>query len=406
MKTVYQGIASLSSLATLKIHFPSSRIPRPSVVIPGIPSLKHLHLANLDPLCYNDDVSALIAGAENLTTLKLHWSPRMRQEREPSVNMSTYFGRIAASPRKLNLENLGMANLFSRNDAAMVEAIDFEKLVFITFINCMDMDDPSTVFMDKTWDIRGSNVQLTSLRKIRTDRVSARSSQGLLNASSMTDVYLVNNRARSESATPRKSESPSVQQPPDATMQNSSQDERQASNPLSPDSAASQQSQRLVSRASHFIAALVTSHAATVERLLLRDSWLLGRDVILPLLSSCRRLRQVGFAVGEPSPRLMRECVMAAPGLRVLWLLLSPEAEPWRMGGPDSDFHLDMMSIETSREEYRGLRWLGLGDHFLRLGGMVRVPGVSGLRRAVRTVGRDDPELMEVDIFRMDSAEL
>ena len=112
MKTVYQGIASRSSLATLKIHFPSSRIPRPSIVIPGIPSLKYLHLANLDPLCYNDDVSVLIAEAENLETLKLHWSPRMRQEREPSINMSTYFGRIAASPRKLNLENFSMANLF------------------------------------------------------------------------------------------------------------------------------------------------------------------------------------------------------------------------------------------------------------------------------------------------------
>ena len=150
----------------------------------------------------------------------------------------------------------------------------------------------------------------------------------------------------------------------------------------------------------------MTNHADSVERLLLRDSWLLGRDVVLPLLSSCRNLRQVGFAVGEPSPRLMRECVSAAPGLRVLWLLVSPEAEPWRTVGFDSDMHVDMMSIETSRDEYRGLRWLGVGAHFLRLGGMVRVPGVSGLRRAVRAVGPDDPELMEVDIFRMDSAEL
>jgi hypothetical protein len=366
-------------------------------------------LANLDPLCYNDDVSVLIAEAENLKTLKLHWSPRMRQEREPSVNISTYFGRIAASARKLTLENLSMANLFSRNDAALAEAIAFDKLVFITFINCMDMDDPSTVFMDKTWDIRGSSVLLTSLRKIRTDRVSARSSQGLLNARGMTDVYLVNSRVRSGSATPLKSsESPSVQQP-DVSMQN--QDERQGSNPVSPDSPAGQssqqQSQRLVSRASDFIAALVTSHADTVERLLLRDSWVLGRDVILPLLSSCRQLKQVAFAVSEPSPRLMRECLTAAPGLEVLWLLLAPEAEPWRPVGFDPGVHEDMMSIETAREEYRRLRWLGMGSRFLRLGGMVRVEGVSGLRRAVRVVGQDDSELREeVDVFRMNGAEL
>jgi hypothetical protein len=371
-------------------------------------------LANLDPLCYNDDVSVLIAEAENLKTLKLHWSPRMRQEREPSVNMSTYFGRIAASPRKLNLENFAIANLFSRNDAALAEAVAFENIVFITFINCMDMDDPSTVFMDKTWDDRGHTVQLTSLRKIRTDRVSARSSQGLLKVRNLTDIYLVNNRAWSESTTLRKSESPSVQVPPDSTMQNADSagtSDRQGSNPLSPDSAAgsglTNQNQRHISRASDFIAALVTSHADTVERLLLRDSWLLGRDVILPLLSSCRKLRQVAFAVGEPSPRLMRECVGAAPQLRVLWLLLTPEAEPWRTVGYDSDIHVDMMSIETSRDEYRGLRWLGLGAHFLRLGGLVKVPGVGGRRRAVRAVGRDDPELLrEVDIVRMDSGEL
>jgi hypothetical protein len=344
----------------------------------------------------------------------------MRQEREPSVSLSTYLGRIAASPRKLNLKSFGMANLFSRNDEALGEAIAFEQIVFMTFINCMDLDDPSTVFMDKSWDVRGTSLgRLKSLRKIRTDRVSSRSAQGLLNTRNMTEIYLVNNRSWSDTMAPRTSESPSVQQVSvDSASQSNNQEsvntsDRQSSNPLSPDSTNSpaagnntSQNQKQISRASDFIAALITSHAGTIKKLLLLDSWLLGRDVILPLLSSCKNLRQIAFATGEASPGLMRECVSAAPQLRVLWILITPETEPWRSVGYDPDIHIEMMSIETSREEYKSLQWLGLGGHFLRLGGLVQIPGTTGYRRAIRSVSREDPELREVDIFMMDSSEL
>lgn len=56
LKTVYQGLATHNTLTRLTIKFPNSRVPRPSVMIPPIPSLRVFKATDIDPLCYPGQV--------------------------------------------------------------------------------------------------------------------------------------------------------------------------------------------------------------------------------------------------------------------------------------------------------------------------------------------------------------
>jgi hypothetical protein len=124
MKTVYQGLAMRNSLTSLKIRLSSSRIPRPTILVPPIPTLRTFHLINIDPLCYPDDFSSLLEYGRNIDDLGLSWSPRMRNEREPTINLHTYFGRLAAAKHKVKLKRFALANLYAQMDPDLDKSVD------------------------------------------------------------------------------------------------------------------------------------------------------------------------------------------------------------------------------------------------------------------------------------------
>lgn len=112
MKTLYQGLTMRSTLTKLVLKFPNSRVPRPTVMIPPIPSLRLFWALDIDPLCYPDDFSTLLVGSTRLEDLRIRFSPRMRRESEPSVSMATHIGRLVKSGQQLRLKHMGMQNLF------------------------------------------------------------------------------------------------------------------------------------------------------------------------------------------------------------------------------------------------------------------------------------------------------
>ena len=115
LKTVYQGLAARTSLVSLDLRFPSSRAPRPIVILPAIPNLRRLRVTNIDPLCYPDDLSVLILQSKRLQDLRMHWSPRMREEAEPSINLRSYFGKCLEAQYHIPLESLAFQNFYGVN---------------------------------------------------------------------------------------------------------------------------------------------------------------------------------------------------------------------------------------------------------------------------------------------------
>jgi hypothetical protein len=429
MKTIYQGLASRTSLRHLKIEFPIDRTPKPSSLIPAMPRLKYLHLTNLDPLCYNDDVSLLLSEAKELEILKLHWNPRMRTEREPSVNLQSYFGRVISSKRTLKLKEIAMANMFCRNESEFGESISFARVSTLTFFNCMNQDDPATIFTDRTWDVQRSppelvREQLKSVKVIRSDRAGSGFSRVVRLLSDLEEIYLVTHQqcpsdvSNVESPGADQSSNGSVKQHPTVSVTpvegSNGLIYPQATTPLSPVSSNSPPWHNPILKAKHvvvasdYIAAIVSHHALTLKKLLMPSFWSLGRDVMLHLVTSCPNLEQLAISVDDPSFEIIRTCVRAAPKLEALQLLFPPgSVSPWRdMAAPQIRMHQEVLMLECRKEEYNNIRWLGLGDQTFELCGMRANTGGPGYRRDVRHVHPDDQRLKRVEIFGLNNMDI
>lgn len=115
LKTLYQGLAGHESLTSLTLKFPSTREPRPSVMIPPMANLRKFKAIQIDPLCYPDDISMLLFGSKKLEDLRLNFSPRMRQDAECSLNLDTYFGRCLRGNYEIPLKHFAVQNFYGPN---------------------------------------------------------------------------------------------------------------------------------------------------------------------------------------------------------------------------------------------------------------------------------------------------
>jgi hypothetical protein len=442
MKTVYQGLALRDTLTHFKLRFPSSRVPRPTVLIPGMPRLKSLHISNLDPLCYNDDISLLICEARNLESLYMHFSPRMRIAREPSVYLQNYMGRLAEAPHALKPKELQFFNMFARNDGTLAKCITLDRIESIAFLNCVEHDDPTTVFVDNSWIIDNHDVGLKNLKKLRAEKVDSRFARTLLHLEKLEELYLINGRMfrdylEKKQQNGQDSSSPSsagvgtpnhtaktpitdvgprvtISDLPEGTtngassMANAMEWNRSSNSPISTDSPNSNNPASMlkhVTIASDFIAALTKYQGPRIRKLLLRDSWNLGREVVAHLIANCPNLEQLGIAIDDPSLEKIRWIISSLPKLTALRMLIPMDSEVWRTMSAHSDLHVNMMEMETWKDEYKNLVWLGIGGEIVRLLGreMVMCGDEKRLKGIVKSVGWED--VKDVEIFGLDTLE-
>jgi hypothetical protein len=443
MKTVYQGLAIRDTLTHFRLQFPSSRIPRPTVLIPGMPRLKSIHISNLDPLCYNDDISLLICEARGLEALNLHWSPRMRNVREPSVYLQNYLGRLAETNYKLRPKELQFFNMFARNDGTLGKCIAVERVERLAFLNCMEHDDPTTVFVDNSWVIGNHEyTNLKMVKRLRADRVDKTLSKVLKVLENLEEIYLINARnwraqiekrrqngqdsgspTSTEGSTPNHNgKTPSMDLVPRITIADLP-DGTPVSNPnnvntmdwrgssLSPDSSNSPiptnplSVQKHITLASDFIAALTKYRGPKIRKLLLRDTWNLGREVVSHLIASCPNLEQLGIAIDFPSLETVRWITSSLPKLKALRMLIPIDSEAWRQIAANAEIHNNMLELETWKDEYKNLVWLGIGGEIARLDGREKIiyDGKERYRGLVKVMTLE--EVKHVEIFGLDTLE-
>ena len=85
---LYAGLAAMKNLRKLRLRFPSSRLPQPTFEVPALPNLESFIFTHYDPLCYPDDISRMLLHTTKLSELQLHFSPRMREAGEPTVQLA------------------------------------------------------------------------------------------------------------------------------------------------------------------------------------------------------------------------------------------------------------------------------------------------------------------------------
>jgi hypothetical protein len=391
LRTIYQGLGSRTTLQSLTIKFPSNRIPRPTVLMPGIPTLKSLHLLNIDPLCYPDDPSLLLLQSKKLQSLKLEWSPRMRREKEPSISLQSLFNRCVRANHKIPLKHMGMKNLYCRKDAEVDQAVNTKTVETVSFINCVDPTDQATVFIDRTWVLEtpASDHTFSNIKSLRIDRLDLHAGQPLANFSNFESIYLV-----------------APEGPASASHTNGhANGHASASASPTPSTPSTTDYERtMVTSGSAYIAAITSRHGSTLRKLLLSNLWALSASVVSQIVKSCPKLEQLGLAIESNDVDILETALPFATNLKALRLLVREDDETWKKIEEVGDaIHCYALGQKTAKEPFRKLRWLGLGPKIYELRGTIREAGKPD-RRVVRPATLE--EVRHIEIWGLDNLDL
>ncbi|KAB2573807.1 hypothetical protein DBV05_g7521 [Lasiodiplodia theobromae] len=435
LQTIYQGLLACGTLQSLTLKFPSTRIPRPTVVIPPLPNLREFTALDIDPLCYPDDISVLLAHSKKLDSLHLHFSPRMRDAGEESTNLNAYFGRCIANKQPLRLKRYSMINLYTRaTNVDLDELIDVDVLEEINFINC-NTQDAITVFIDDTWRLFEPQKIPKNLKSMRGDVLDAKQATIMAQLKGLERLYIVNAR-RKPARTTSNGVSPAANNNsstsgnlftngfPDPTGSGTSQNSPFGNGgggggPPQPGTPMSRESATV---AGDYLAAITRHLGTTLRHLLLSDQWLLGGDVLMQLGRACPNLEQLGVALEEKNPENMRQLLRGLPRLWALRILIRATTQELElMQSISGNLHEQVISFELRRREWDHLKWLGIGDMVFLCGGVREVPGGPpantpkspadptmgeelGVRRIVKKVGKE--AVKDVEIWKMDSLDV
>ncbi|EON63994.1 hypothetical protein W97_03224 [Coniosporium apollinis CBS 100218] len=397
LSTIYHGLANRHTLTSLTLAFPSTRVPRPTVLIPPMPNLRAFKALNIDPLCYPDDISLLLLHSRNLESLTLNWSPRMRDEGETSVNLHSYFGKCIAAGHILPVQHFSFSNLFSQHDVDMEQVFRFETMRSVTFINCVGGEDPMTVFLDNSWRMKEPGVIPTQLKMMRGD-ILDRTHAGMLSRfNGLEELYLVNAKRQRHNST-------SASTTPMRTPA--------AASPITRSPSTKEASQESIQVAADYLAAITSHHGHSMRRLLLSDQWRLGQDVVSRLVAACPNLEQLGLALEGRWPGELRAFIPLMPKLYAVRILIGLEDnEVEHFAALDDSVHEALLGHELWRPEYKNLQYIGLGDFVFECGKIIHSDSKATekgskpvLLRQVKRVPKE--EAKKIEIWGMDSLDV
>ncbi|KAJ4354879.1 hypothetical protein N0V95_003413 [Ascochyta clinopodiicola] len=412
LTTVYQGLINKPTLTSLTLRCQTNRIPRPTTTIPALPNLKTLVMYDIDPLCYPDDISLVLASAKGLENLKLHWSPRMRENGEESINLMSMFARCVADKVSLPIRRFEMWNLYTRFFGDSNEEI-FNPLTIseLTIINSMGSSDPMTVFLDDTWRLQHRHPVQPNLKMIRMDTMDKEVVRMLREFKGLERLYIVSTKRtrgtpKSDStvATPT---TPSVATP---GMTNGTTSAAGTPN---------MNEHQCRGVGGDFLAVVQANHRG-MRHLLLSDLWRLTDEALYKICQTLPQLEQLGYSGDVSQFESLRQIVSLVPNLWAIRFLIRPGTEFAERIDTTEDMHPFAIATEFWRPEYKNVKYIGLGERLVyKLGGVIYPPKGApeipkgqensiNARRAgpVRHIERVSRESVKwIEIWGMDSTE-
>lgn len=395
LPAIWQGLAQRSSLTKLTVRFPSSRHPRPLTLVPPMPNLQHLKITDIDPLCYPDDISLLLLGSKKLRHLKLHWSPRMREERELSTHESAYFGRCAAARYAIPLQTIAVQNLYTYHDISGCNLFDHTFVEEVTFLNSTGGlgGDPGTVFVDQHSWRQSEEDPPANLKVLRVDKVSHQQCAFLSNVKGLEKLYLIGPQPagarRTKASTPNGG----------TTLPNSP-----ASNYSSPSST---DNSNIMVLKDDYLEAITKNNGPTLKHLLLLPQWRLTDDDIALIVRQCPNLEQLGIGAEFSNFQHLRLLVPFLKNLTTLRILSSPDDTTFVTKMREMDdrgMHEKRLSEETAKWNLSTLRYMELGGDDLIFEIGKREGGKAGWRKIVKKKAWE--EVKDIDIWALDCHEI
>ena len=399
LPTVWQGIAQ-STLTQLTVKFPSTRHPQPITIAPPIPNLKSLKIIDIDPLCYADDISLLLLGSKKLEDLKLHWSPRMKEAREPSINLNTYFGRVLSSNYSMPLRCISVQNLYTHNNGSCESMFNTTTVQEITLINSVagEGDEAANIFIDRCGQLGGPPKHaLPALKMIRIDKVSQQHCEFLGSFTGLERLYFIgaqkHSKTQSNSASRRNSSAAPLPNSPASSM---------SSSPSASDALGLKED---------YLETIAKNHGSTLRHLLLLPQWRLSADNIALIIRNCPNLEQLGLGVDFVDLRHLRLLIPFLPKLKSLRLLDNPDDRSFgeKVREHDDGTHEKRIGSESLSREWGVLRYLEIAGLLYEVGRVkLQEPiGENGKQKYMRDVWKRSPDAVrDIDIWRMDSLEI
>lgn len=359
-------------------------------------NLQYLKITDIDPLCYADDISLLLLGSKRLRDMKLHWSPRMREHREPSVHQAAYFGKIYAAGYSIPLRSIAIQNLYTHHGGQCYPYFDNHTVEEVTLLNSTGGlgDDGGTEFMDKLrWHTSEKDAVPTNLKMLRIDKISRQQCEFLASIKGLEKLYLIGPHARPSSKEHSNGATPLPHSPVSSYS-----------------SASSTDNTNIISLKDDYIEAIAKNHGRTLRHLLLLPQWRLTDDDIALIVRQCPNLEQVGIGAEFSNCKHLRLLVPFLANLTALRLLGNPDDPSFVHKMRDLDgrgMHIKKITEEAARLGESKLRFLELGadDMIFKIDRRALYDqGVGEVRKAVRKGGWED--VKDVDIWAMDSLEI
>ncbi|MCJ1401210.1 hypothetical protein MMC11_004422 [Xylographa trunciseda] len=439
LPNVWQGLAQRQTLSSVKVTFPKLRVPRLTTLVPPMQNLKSLHITDIDPLCYPDNISSLLLGSKKLEVLKLHWSPRMREAREPSVNLHSYFGKIMSANYKMPLKHIAAQNLYAFNEDVFEHIMDPNLIESYTMISSMGgADDGADIaFMDATW-MRARPEATPNLKMLRGDKVSRIHCNMIGKFKNLERYYLITGRKpkdcyqdpsiRSNSAKGSNGICPGIMDSftnsDSSGGSNSGTSISPASTPQSTISTTSSNSCPVQSSSTSFtspsepnalpqlardyLEAIYKHHGASLRHLLLVPQWRLSSEDLARLVRHCPNLEQVGLGVEVAHFNMLRLLIPFLPKLYAIRILDNVDDSTLTdsISKVGIDCCEDKLGDDMWKTEFDTLRWVGLGDHVFEIASVrtVTEEGTVQTHKKVRSVPVGS--VKDVEIWSMDRLEI
>ncbi|KAI5291592.1 hypothetical protein KEM54_003185 [Ascosphaera aggregata] len=300
LETVYQGLLQAKDLKALTIRFPSSRHPRPTMVIPPMLNLEFLKITDIDPLCYPDDISTLLAQSRKLKDLRLHWSPRMKQSQEASVRLSEYFRKCSSLNKPLKLKSISFQNFYAPYSEEMETAFDntyLEEMHVLDSPAIFSDDYHPVSFVETSWST-GTCLHEHSLKCVRHDHLDKKVAWILSSLNSLERLYYIS-PIRTASDYINRPREPHSSDPPtdygdehtDSAFVSLANSKPLRLNVVPPAVLNAHKAMQ-----DTYLESIFNVHGPKLKHLLLPSRWTLPKDIVLRLVRACPNLEQLGFA--------------------------------------------------------------------------------------------------------------
>jgi len=417
LQTLYQGLAARGTLVSLTLKFPSHRLPRPSVPIPPIPSLKAFAAIDIDPLCYPDDISHLIAGSKNLIDLRLHFVPRIRRQAENILSMETYFGRCFLNSEPLKLKHIGGQNWFGRKSIeteAVLQVAGVQSMTFLDFFGGVQGAD-ANVYVDDTWRSEKPDAKVY-VHTMRFNEFLPQHVAVVRNSTGAERVYVVGDRTgapamstTSDNALSSKANGEYIT-PEDSPSSISASTGAPPTSTTTASSNSTKSTDRTAIKAAFgplYLDAFTTCHGSTLQHFLLAPDWVLTSTDLTKLIHGCPNLTQLGLALADnqfETLRLLLPCLTKLHALRIL----DPDGTRAMSTASDAE-----VAAFVGRDVYiysaAHMKWLGDLGRIWKIGRDFEAvcedgSGRTEMRKRVKCVSRE--EVAEVDIWRLDTLDM